>query len=454
MKKAIAVLSVLALLVMSPKTVHAMKITENGSGATSVSYSIAPSYMVTIPADINLKNSRTAEITVTGAAAGTKPRLGYNRNIVVRLSNAQNGFSGSDGRTLSLKDGNSSLAYTLGGVSSKTGKGDILASFSCAPNKTLNDYKQALTFTLTSEPQYAGNYTDQLTFEISYNNPLDISKLTSAYQAQDGDILTGTGNADTHITIADGATVTLRNWDITAIESDSLHSWAGITLEGNGTLILEGTNKIKGGRSSYPGICVPVKKTLVINGSGSLEASSNGDGTGIGSGRQTKCGNITISGGKVTAIGGNRSAGIGSGWRSDCGDITISGGEVTAIGGNRSAGIGSGGENTICGDITISGGKVTASGGWYGAGIGGGSYFSICGDIAISGGEVTAVGGNRSAGIGCGGYESGCKNITISKTVIKVEATKGEYSSNSIGAGQNKICGTVTIEDDSKVIQK
>ncbi len=365
MKKAIAVLSVLALLVMSPKTVHAMKITENGSGATSVSYSIAPSYMVTIPADINLKNSRTAEITVTGAAAGTKPRLGYNRNIVVRLSNAQNGFSGSDGRTLSLKDGNSSLAYTLGGVSSKTGKGDILASFSCAPNKTLNDYKQALTFTLTSEPQYAGNYTDQLTFEISYNNPLDISKLTSAYQAQDGDILTGTGNADTHITIADGATVTLRNWDITAIESDSLHSWAGITLEGNGTLILEGTNKIKGGRSSYPGICVPVKKTLVINGSGSLEASSNGDGTGIGSGRQTKCGNITISGGKVTAIGGN-----------------------------------------------------------------------------------------RSAGIGCGGYESGCKNITISKTVIKVEATKGEYSSNSIGAGQNNICGTVTIEDDSKVIQK
>ncbi|MBQ1658292.1 MAG: Ig-like domain-containing protein [Clostridia bacterium] len=191
---------------------------------------------------------------------------------------------------------------------------------------------------------------------------VDISKLTGAYQAQDYDVLTGKGNADTHITVADGAAVTLRNCDITAISNDTSHSWSGITLEGNGTILLEGTNKVRGGFKNYSGIYVPEKKTLTINGSGSLGVSSNGSGAGIGGGFNNKsCGNITISGGDITATGGRFSAGIGSGYsNSSCKNINITKGiiQVKAIKGEYADNSVGAGNSGSCGTITI-GGKVT-----------------------------------------------------------------------------------------------
>ena len=427
MKKTISVLSVLALLGLTSTAALAESITQDttgNSGTTNVSYDIAPSYAIVIPSGISLESNQTVEIKMTGLTDTENPKLLYGQTVSVTLSNARNGFSGSDGKTLSLKDGSAAVSYTLTDANGKTGKDDMVASFKYDPNKTLDDYKQTLTFAVTSTVQYAGNYTDQLTFTIS-DGKVDISKLIGAYQAQDGDILTGKGNADTHITVADGATVILKDCDITAISNDVNHKWAGITFEGDGTILLEGTNKVKGGYEDYPGISVPENKTLTINGSGSLEAVSNGYGAGIGGGIQSSpCGNITISGGTVTANGGDYAAGIGTGYYCSCGNITISGGTVTANGGNRGAG----------------------------AGIGSG-YYSSCGDITISGSTVTANGGYGAAGIGSGYYQSSCKDVTINNTVIKVEAIKGENASNSIGAGKNSTCGTVTIEDGANVIQ-
>ena len=252
---------------------------------------------------------------------------------------------------------------------------------------------------------------------------IDISKLTGAYQAQNGDKLTGKGNADTHITVADGAVVTIKNCDITAIKNNLSHKWAGITLEGDGTILIEGTNIVKGGYN-YPGIFVPEDKTLTIDGSGSLEARTNTSVAGIGGGNRISCGNITINGGTVTtASSGNGAAAIGSGKSSSCGNITISGGIVTATGGPEGAGIGNG-------------------------------MNSFCGNITISGGTVTAYGGNRGAGIGSGYDNSSCGDITIKNTVTQVEATKGQDALYSVGAGKNGSCGTVTIENGANVIQK
>ena len=171
MKKIISVLSVLALLGLTSTTAFAESITQDttgSSGTTSVSYDIAPSYAVVIPSGISLDSSRTVEIKMTGLTDTEKPKLKYNQTVNVSLSNAKNGFSGSDGKTLSLKDGSASVSYTLTGANGKTGKDDMVAKFKYDPNKTLNDYKQTLTFALTSTVQYAGNYTDNLTFTISY----------------------------------------------------------------------------------------------------------------------------------------------------------------------------------------------------------------------------------------------------------------------------------------------
>ena len=245
---------------------------------------------------------------------------------------------------------------------------------------------------------------------------IDLSTLTAAYEAQNGDVLTRTLGANVKISIADGATVTLDGVTINGVDNWN-YEWAGITCEGDATIILKGgtTNTVKGFQNKYPGIHPAVGKTLTIKGTGSLTASSNSDGAGIGGGREIACGNIEIQGGTIKATGGNGAAGIGSATSGSCGSITISGGTVTAIGGDAAAGIGSGNR-------------------------------AGCGAITISDGTVSATGGQNAAGIGSG-FSAGCGAITINAGVTRVTATKGDYATNSIGAGEGPgaTCGTVTI---------
>ncbi len=56
--------------------------------------------------------------------------------------------------------------------------------------------------------------------------------------------------------------------------------------------------------------------------------------------------------------------------------VEISGGTVTATGGDYAAGIGGGNNGGGCA-VEISGGTVTATGSYYGAGIGGGQYETV-----------------------------------------------------------------------------
>ena len=211
---------------------------------------------------------------------------------------------------------------------------------------------------------------------------VNLSTKSTAYTAQNGETLTGTLANNVKISIADGATVILHNVNINGTNSDS-YNYAGITCNGDATIILSGTNTVKGFYEDYPGIYVPENKTVTIQGTGSLTASSNGWAAGIGGGNTGNCGNITITGGNITATGGAGRAGIGGG-------------------------------------------------------------SGACGNITITGGTITATGGNNAAGIG-GGTDGICGNITITSGVTRVTATKGNYASHSIGAGGDGTCGTVTI---------
>ena len=238
-------------------------------------------------------------------------------------------------------------------------------------------------------------------FKACYvDQTLNLSNAGVEKTAFDGVVMTGTLESYKHpvkITIAKDATVTLRNVNIIGL-NDADFNWAGITCEGNATIILEGENTVKGFYEDYPGIYVPQNCTLTIKsetaGTGSLDASSNGFGAGIGSGYGSNvptAGNITIKGGIITATGGKYAAGIGSSHHNSCGNILISGGTVNATGGEYAAGIGSG---------------------W---------------------------GGNNE------GDNSICGTITITNGVSSVTATKGNEAPNSIGAGLNGTCGNVAV---------
>ena len=232
--------------------------------------------------------------------------------------------------------------------------------------------------------------------EEAQPDPIDLSKLTGDYVAQDGDVLTGTLAGNYKITIVNGAVVTLKNVTINGT-NDEAYNWAGITCQGNNIIVLADGSKnvIKGFYSKMPGIHVPQGSRLIIQGTtGTLDVSSNGNGCGIGGGSETNAGDIEIQGGVITATGGEGCAGIGAG-----GNLYIELDPVTSFG-------------------------------------------VYCGNILISGGTVTAQGGESAAGIGAGtGSQTG--NITITKGVKSVTATGGI-----------KGTGTVTIEEGANVIQK
>ena len=190
--------------------------------------------------------------------------------------------------------------------------------------------------------------------------PTDLSTISGTeYTVQNGEVLTGTLASNVKISIADGATVTLKDVTITNLGDNC--NWAGINCPGNATLVLAGTNEVCAGRdgsgyNNYPGIYIAPDKTLTIQGDGTLTAYSNGIkpfGAGIGGGYEISCGNIVINSGNITATGGQYAAGIGSGYNSTCGNITINGGTITSTGGDFAAGIGSGYVNSSCGTITI-----------------------------------------------------------------------------------------------------
>ena len=281
---------------------------------------------------------------------------------------------------------------------------------------------------------------------------------------QNGDAVTGLLDGKSkssqrlQISIADGASVILKGVDIQGYNDNSFE-WAGLTCAGDATIILAdgSTNTVKGFYQDYPGIFIAEGKTLTIQGSGSLTATSGAYGAGIGGAQSISCGNIVIEGGDITATSGAAGAGIGGGYGttnpSNCGDISISGtAHVTAKGAGGGAGIGGGNRGTV-GAISISGtANVTATGGGntgHGAGIGSGYYGNVSGTISIEGGTVTATGGGNTghgAGIGSGYYGNVSGTISIGSGITQVVATKRGSNSVHIGAGASGTSGKVTID--------
>ncbi len=190
--------------------------------------------------------------------------------------------------TYSSTNTNAATINPTTGVITFVGAGTTTIKAAFAGN---NDYApQVVSYTLTvvTPPMLTlvadGNGTVRVE---SAKRLVNLANLTSDYTAQDGDILTGTLDVANHpvkISVAADATVMLHNATINGVNNPN-YRWAGITCEyGNATLVLSGVNTVKGFYETYPGIRVFQGKTLTIQGSGMLNASSNGEGAGIGGG--------------------------------------------------------------------------------------------------------------------------------------------------------------------------
>ena len=251
-------------------------------------------------------------------------------------------------------------------------------------------------------------------------------------------------------------TVTIENVNIDVSKDNK----AALSVKGEGdtTLKLEGDNTLKSG-NGYAGV---EKNDNTSSGKLTITADSNQNtlmavggsgGAGIGSDNNNSTSKLGITGGTITATGGNYSAGIGGGIRGNA-DVTITGNAVIkkAQGNYNGAGIGGGGVGN--GTVTISGNAVVeeAVGGTSergGAGIGGGGWKD--GDVTISGNaKVDAQGGTSAAGIGGGGSGSGTVKIYGN---IQVSAKGGKAGNRykgylgdgaSIGSGGYSSNGNIT----------
>ena len=321
-----------------------------------------------------------------------------------------------------------------------------------------------------SVPAFAATYNigdGSITIEANGDGTAKVTQNETVNEKDDDVIVKGSGETTSNVievinNTEDDLKITLSDVDIADTKGKAPLSVSGT---GDTTIELDGNNSLTGSgwsaglerneEKDSDGNVTSGKLTIQDEDkNGSLEATGNYGGAGIGGGNLKNSGEIEITGDTITATGALDGAGIGGGGSGGDGTVTISGGNITARGGSSDnpkaicgAGIGGGGGYgnatvTITGDAVIE----EATGGGACAGIGSGYYNSKT-DITISGNaEVkNAQGGAQGAGIGGGGgglsTGGSIGTVTITDNAKVDNATGGEGAAG-IGSG---VLGDVTV---------
>lgn len=323
-----------------------------------------------------------------------------------------------------------------------------------------------------SVPAFAATYNigdGSITIEANGDGTAKVTQNETVNEKDDDVIVKGSGETTSNVievinNTEDDLKITLSDVDIADTKGKAPLSVSGT---GDTTIELDGNNSLTGSgwsaglerneEKDAAGNVVSGKLTIQDeNKNGSLEATGNYGGAGIGGGNLKNSGEIEITGGTITATGALDGAGIGGGGSGGDGTVTISGGNITARGGSSDnpkaicgAGIGGGGGYgnatvTITGDAVI---EEATGGGAQGAGIGGGG-FGGTGTVTITDNAKVdnATGGEGAAGIGSGVLGDVTVNISGNATVN----AEGGANGAGIGGGYAS-AGDVTIEGGTTV---
>ena len=268
---------------------------------------------------------------------------------------------------------------------------------------------------------------------------------------EDSDITLTTKDETAHNTVTidakegDTANVTLDNVHIEVDTGKAKSGAIEIKGDGNTNLELNGDNTVlveNGWSEEHAAI---EKADTYGKGTLTIKDDVNDNGT-------AKTGTDEDTTGKLLAGGYHESAAIGGGAGEDLGDtsnITITGGEITAIGGNDGGGGRPGGTGK---NICIKGNAHVTAAGAEGAAIGGGA--SGGNSITITDHAVVDAYGAWGSAIGDGGLYSGngsATTITISgNATVHAETSQ---AGSAIGAGQHGDSGdlTINIEENANV---
>ena len=245
------------------------------------------------------------------------------------------------------------------------------------------------------------------------------------------------------------ANVTLENVHIEVDTADAKSGAIEIKGDGDTNLELNGDNTVLVENRWSEEHAAIEKADKYGTGTLTIKDDVNDNGT-------AKTGTDEDTTGKLLAGGYHESAAIGGGAGEDLGDtsnITITGGEITAIGGNDGgSGIGGGGRPGGTGkNICIKGNAHVTAAGAEGAAIGGGA--SGGNSITITDHAVVDAYGAWGSAIGDGGLYSGGRPTTITISGNATVHAETSQAGCAIGSGQHGDAGdlTINIEENANV---
>ena len=262
------------------------------------------------------------------------------------------------------------------------------------------------------------------------------------------------------ITAEDGntANVTLQDVHIETERSSDNSKSAPIEIKGDGdtNLELNGDNTVLSGNNNHAGI-----EKADVNGTGTLTITDDKNDDGSVK-KKDKNGNA-VDGDTGTLVAGGcfRSAGIGGGshygvWSPEkdkvyasTSNITITGGKITASGGNAGAGIG-GGQYGNASNIRIEGNADVTAFGSRGATIGSGDDSTGNSDITITDHATVDAASEDGCAIGSGHSDDGDVTVTISGHA-SVNAQSLGFPGSPAAIGSYYSSATVNIKDHAAV---
>ena len=376
-------LALTATLVSAQQTVGT-QVSVNTAGAVTVNYPTT-AYCSSIN-DAVQKYSNLTGTSTYGAKSFTLTQQTAFLNFVITFEDAT-----TTGTILSAVVSNNSAAICTANVTTTTESEKVVAKFvlPVAKGTTLSSAnvkmgdKAAISFgasqTLTGKVY---NVTKTQAAAVTTLNNTIKAWTAGSYAVPAGgltysDAITVSG--DVTLVLTDGETLTLN-------KGISLAEGATLTIQGNGTMNVNGTNSSTASTVAGTGTLVLTSGTLTAKG---------GNGAGYGDNEMQTSGSrsaggvaingaVTVSGGTLTATGGaggsigsmNDDVTAGAGGAAISGSVTLSSGTLTATGGNGGNGgqfsdgnAGAGGA-AIGGDLTVNGGTMTTTSGSNGVATG------------------------------------------------------------------------------------
>ena len=326
------------------------------------------------PAFAGTWSIENGDITVKAGETGndvTQNNVTTKNDTDTIITNSDKDTASSHTVTIEAKDKDDKVEVTLKDVNidtssrnkaavSVTGEGDTNIKLD-GDNALKSDiYRSGIYGSGSGSLTISGGENDSLTAQggsgangISSSGSLTISGGTVTANGDDG----GRGiSSSGSVTISGGSTVTANGGSGTISGGDGIWSGGGVTISGGSTVTANGGNggSLVGGSGISNGGSLTVSDGTVTAKGGNGDSKDGYGGDGIRSG-----GVVTISGNTVNAAGGYGGK-VGGYGICSFDRVAISGGTVTANGGDGS----SGGDGIRSGDIDLSGSlELTAKAG-------------------------------------------------------------------------------------------